>query len=124
MQGGFLDRFFSVSIPAPGANTNIIINGVANRVTGISTATSLQPTVSGSFLIRVTLATASVFNVMETFGATTITHSMEQGQTLVLGCAYQWTFGVFAGCTYNFQVPTNGIINALFVAELQVGVAA
>lgn len=122
MQGGLLPIFAGFNIPAPGANTAIITTGVTNILTTRTTLTAITPTVSASLYIAVVLATASIFNITHTYSGTKNTYGMEQSQALSAGDAFFWTWPVFPGSTYNFEVETNGIISMLFVGELQAGV--
>lgn len=95
---------------APGANTNIA-------------TTALTPAYPVSaFRITVALATASVFNVTETVGATTNTYGLNASAALNAGDVYTFVMGVNNSATYNFQVETDGIIRKLQVDEIPKGV--
>ena len=109
---------------APGANTDIIANGITNLVNSKTTATNYTPSVDCFIAVSVALTTASVFNMTETNAGTTFTHGLEQSGTLGAGDLFTWSgIPVFTGCTYNFQVETDSVIRRLFIAELQNGSA-
>lgn len=121
---GYLPRLFYFNRAAPGANTDIIANGITNLVNSVSTATSLTPTVDCYFAISVVLATASVFNMTETISGSTFTYGIDVSTSLSSGDLFGWSLiPVFTVATYNFQVETNGIIRRLSVSELQYGAA-
>lgn len=93
------------TIPAPGANTNIL-------------STSLTPTYGGYFQVFVTLTTGSVFNMMEARGGTTYAVGMNKSTALVAGDGYVFSFPVSPSSTYNFQVETDSVIRVLRVLEI------
>jgi hypothetical protein len=122
---GFLLVLAYFNRTAPGANTNIIANGINNSVNSKTTATSYAPTVDCFIAVSVALTTASVFNMTESDGTTTFTHGLEKSLTLPVGDLYTWSgIPVIRGFTYNFQVETDSVIRRLFICELQNGTAS
>lgn len=125
MQGGFNLVLAYFNRAAPGANTDIIANGITNLINSKTTATSLTPSVDCYYAVSVALTTGSVFNMTETISGTTFTYGIDSSTTLAAGDLYGWSLiPVITAATYNFQVETNSIIQRLYIAELQIGVAS
>ena len=103
-QGGINMRAERFNVSAPGINTNIL-------------ATSLTPTMSGFFVVSVSLTTGAVFNVTETQSGTTYTNGLNKSNALNAGDKYVFTFPVSQSTAYNFQVETDSVIRELTVAE-------
>lgn len=104
MAATVLSSNFNVS--APGANTNILAEGVVpSRHDGVMRVT-------------VQVATGSVLNVMVTQGATTKACGLNGNVALTAGCLYTFSFAVRANRTYNFQVETNVALDVLDVEEV------
>lgn len=95
---------------APGANTNILSTGVSPYAK------------TAAIRVTVVLATASVFNVFVTQGATSFTCGLNASAALNAGDVYTFTFGANSETTYNFRVETDGVIQVLNVEEVEGGV--
>lgn len=96
-----------VSIPAPGANTNILKGGIVVR--------ELSAGVKKLF-VTVTLATASVLNYTRLRAQTTSTIGIFESVALNAGDGYgpiEIPVGPYD--TINFQVETDGIITQLYI---------
>ena len=97
-------RVDSQAIAAPGAATNIF--------------TAITPKMAGRLRITVQLATASVFNVIETRSGTSKTQSLNEGVPLAAGCLYVFDLGMSPSSTYSCQVATNVALDSLKVDEI------
>lgn len=93
------------NVPAPGSNTDIL-------------GTNITPKYDGEFKVTVSLATDSVFNLVDTDGTDSFTQGLKESGTLNASDRYTFTFAVQTGHSYNFQVETDGIIETLIVDEL------
>lgn len=125
MVDGYYPRLFYFNRSAPGANTDIIANGITNILNGATTATSYTPSVDCYIAVSIVVATASVVNMTETYSGTTFTYGLERSATVSSGDLFGWSLiPVFTACTYNFQVETDSIIRRLAIVELQSGVAS
>lgn len=114
MNGGSITLYKVIDQAAPGANTDIVSAGITVPE-------------GGALRISVSLATASVFNLMVTAaGGTQRAIGLNQSVALNAGDGYTFPWSAIkvdqngAAVTYNFQVETNGIIRYL-VVELVTG---
>lgn len=110
----FSPAAFTFAQSAPGANTDIF-------------GTEITPNYVHSVLrIAVSLAGASVFNLIVTQGATLKTIHLNAGAALVASAGYVFTWPIRKAegsttLTYNFQVETNVAIDWLSVEEVPGG---
>lgn len=101
------DRFNDA---APGANTDIL-------------AADITPSYGATLAIGVRLATASVFNLIETRDGVDVVIGMNLSVALQAGDGYTFLWPCSPESSYNFQVETNGVISILRVHEMPAGVA-
>lgn len=101
---------------APGANTDIF--------------TAFQPDPHcGKLAVAVSLATASVLNLIVRTGVTVVTTKLNDGEPVPAGKLYEFFVGVRSktdagvAITYALQVATDGAIDYLLVDELHGSVA-
>lgn len=97
-------------VAAPGANADIFSTEITPRYQ------------CSAFRVTVALATASVFNVAVTNGATTRDLGLNSSVALQAGDLYTFAFGVNPANTYNFRVETDGIIRYIQIDEVPTGV--
>ena len=83
--------------------------------------TAITPNRACLLRVKVSLATASVFNWTETRSAVTKTIPFNSGAALVAGAGYAFEMPVTPLTTYNFQYTTASIINCLQVDEVYEG---
>ncbi len=118
---GLVTRFFDIDIAAPGANTNIV-------------TTSITPAAGCALRITVSLATASVFNIMyQKTGGTQRAGGCQLSAALQAGAFYTFEIGAApqtipnsgsrVAVEYNFQVETDGVIRYLLIEEAHLGTA-